>query len=185
MTDDVILQMFKKRNEQALQSTQEKYGTYCKTIAQNILVCVEDAEECVNTVLLKVWDTIPPSEPKCFRAFLGKITRNSALDVYNHKNAAKRGGGQVEIAFSEIEDILTRENNVEQALESGFFADMMNIFLSELTLLQRIIFLKRYLYFYSDSEIAKTLCISDSKVKSILFRLRRKLKSKLEEEGFL
>ena len=184
VTDSEIIDLFNQRDEMALQKTQDKYGAYCKTIAINILVSKEDTDECINDVLLKVWNAIPPEVPKSLQAYLGKITRNSALNTYECKNAAKRGGTQVDIAFSELEEVLSEQSNVEQAFNKQIFADFINEFLSKLPKQQRIIFLKRYLYFINVNEIAQELDISESKVKSVLFRLRNKLKTELEKEGF-
>ena len=181
----IHIQMCIRDSEQALQLTQDKYGAYCKTVARNILINEQDAEECLNTTMLKAWNAIPPAAPKSLLAFLGKIIRNTALDLYEKYNTAKRGGGEVSLALSELEDVISSSNNVEKAMESHLFTEIMNQFLSETPEQQRIIFLKRYLYFNSINEIAKSLAISESKVKSVLFRLRKALKIRLEEEDFL
>jgi RNA polymerase sigma-70 factor (ECF subfamily) len=184
MTDIEIISLFNTRNEAALHVTQEKYGAYCRTVAQNILNSTQDVEECVNDMLLKAWNRIPPEEPKNLLAFLGKITRNTALDMYRHRNTAKRGGGQLEVTLSEAEEFIVSKS-VEQTYDRSVFTDTLNIILEEMTKQQRIIFLRRYLYFYSVGEIAAGLNLSESKVKSILFRLRKKLKTRLEKEGML
>ena len=185
MTDNIIIGLFQERNEQALQITQDKYGAYCKVVARNILINEQDVEECMNTALLKAWHAIPPAQPKSLLAFLAKIIRNTALDLYEQYNAIKRGNGEVSLALSELEDVISSTNNVEKALNSRLFTDIMNQFLSEIPSQQRMIFLKRYLCFYSINEIAKVLAISESKVKSVLFRLRKILKTRLEQEDFL
>ena len=182
MTDSAILQMLNERDEQALQIIQEKYEAYCKAIARNILFSLEDTEECVSTVFLKTWNAIPPAAPNSLQAFLGKITRNTALDVHRHNTAAKRGEGQVDIALSEIEEIVKTEDTAQQTLDNKLFADIMNQFLSAIPAQHRMIFLMRYLYFHSIGDIAKALGASEGKVKSVLFRVRKKLKIRLEME---
>lgn len=48
MDDAEIVRLYWDRNEQALDATADKYGSYCTAIAKNILGNQEDAEECVN-----------------------------------------------------------------------------------------------------------------------------------------
>ena len=185
MTDELIIELLNERNQTALQITQEKYGAYCETIAQNILDNFEDAQECENEALFKLWNAIPPAQPGNLKAFLGRITRNAALDAYERRGAAKRGGGQVELALEEIAGFVSDGSDVERTVESKMIAGIINGFLSELGKQQRIIFLRRYLYFVSIGEIAEDMMVSESKVKSVLFRLRKKLKKILETEGVL
>ena len=182
MTENEIISRLFARDESALQALQQKYGAYCRTIARNILSNSEDAEECENESLFKVWNAIPPSKPKSLLAFLGKITRNTALDAYERRIAAKRGGGQAEIVFSEVEEIIGTYD-MEQEFDGSLLTETLNHFLSELPKQQRIILLRRYIYFHSIGEIAQSLTVSESKVKSVLFRLRKKLKTRLETEG--
>ena len=82
MTDQEIIQLYRQRSEEALKQTQDVYGRYLFSIAQSILPDGEDSRECVNDALLRAWDSIPPAEPECLQTFLGKITRNLAIDRY-------------------------------------------------------------------------------------------------------
>ena len=52
MEDTHIVQMYWDRNETAISESAMKYGTYCTSIAQNILQNPADAEECVNDTWL-------------------------------------------------------------------------------------------------------------------------------------
>ena len=45
MEDARIVELYWNRDQQAIQETEKKYGSYCLTIAQNILQDVQDAEE--------------------------------------------------------------------------------------------------------------------------------------------
>ena len=185
MTDEEIICLLEARDEAALRLTQGKYGAYCKAIARNILGNPEDAEECENETLFKLWNAIPPAKPRTLKAFIGKIARNTALDSYERGAAAKRGGGQAELALLEIGECLGYENDFERIIESGIITAVLNRFLSSLPKQQRIVFLKRYWFFIDISEIASELDMSESKVKSVLFRLRKKLKIELEKEDIM
>ena len=63
MRDIDIIALFDRRDEQAIAEMQRKYGSYCRTVALNILKNASDAEECLNDVWLKVWNSIPPAAP--------------------------------------------------------------------------------------------------------------------------
>ena len=96
MNDQEIIALYWAKEERAISATAEKYGSYCHAIAYNILYDRFDAEECVNDTYLGAWNSIPPQRPNRLAAFLGKITRNLALNRYKRNHAAKRSGGQVE-----------------------------------------------------------------------------------------
>ena len=106
MDDNTIIQHYWDRDERALTETAEKYGTYCCSIAENILSDREDAKECVNDTYLRAWNTIPPQRPKVLPAFIGRIVRNIAFDLYRKMNASKRGGGQVPLVLDELEECI-------------------------------------------------------------------------------
>ena len=81
MDDSIIIDLYWERQEQALIESDRKYGKLCHSIAFNILRDQEDSEECVNDTWLRAWNSMPPQRPSYLRLFLGKITRNLALDV--------------------------------------------------------------------------------------------------------
>lgn len=143
-----------------------------------------DAEECVNDTYLGAWNSIPPQRPNRLTAFLGRITRNLALNRYKHNKAAKRGGGQVEIALSELENCIPDIKGVEQIVEEALLVSVINRFLYAQAKTKRNIFVLRYWYLYSIRDIADMYGERESKVKAILFRMRNELKKILEKEEF-
>ena len=94
MEDEKIVQLYWDRDERAIPETAAKYGSYCTSIAQNILGSAEDAEECVNDTYMSAWNSIPPHRPGNLCTFLGKLTRNLSLNRYRYSTARKRGGGE-------------------------------------------------------------------------------------------
>ena len=83
MEDLHIIELYWQRNESAIKESQMKYGGYCSTIANNILHSAEDTEECVNDTWFRAWNTMPPEKPNRLAVFLGRITRNLAIDNIN------------------------------------------------------------------------------------------------------
>ena len=82
MTDEELLALYQQRNQHAIAKTAEQYGSYCYAIAHRILQNRQDAEECVNDTWLRAWNSIPPQHPTRLSAYLGKITRNLALNRF-------------------------------------------------------------------------------------------------------
>lgn len=183
MTDKKIVELFWARSESAITETAAKYQHYCLSIAYNILRNSQDANECVNDTYWKTWNAIPIARPNRLSTFLGKITRNLSIDYYKKKHAERRGGGTVEIALSELKECVPSADSVEQEIEGNLLTETINHFLGGLSKQQRVIFVCRYWYFNTTSEIAADLGISESNVKTTLFRVRNKLKNYLKEAG--
>lgn len=183
MSDDRILDLYWARAESAITETAKTYGHYCFAIANNILQSSEDAEECVNDTYLKAWNTIPPQRPTVFRAFLGKITRNLSLNKYKEQRREKRGGNEIALLYSELEDCIPSSNDVETEYETSLVIEAINSFLLSLDKANRIVFVRRYWYADPVGAIATRFQMSESKVKSMLFRTRKNLKpiSKMRE----
>lgn len=184
MDDGEILSLYCKRSETAISETAAKYSNYCYRIAHNILKNNEDAEECVNDTYMRAWEAIPPARPARLSTFLGKITRNLSLNMYQKYNAEKRGFGQIEIALSELEECIPDiATTIEQAAESTLIIQTLNVFLADINKTNRKIFVRRYWYMSSIEEIASDYNMSSNHIKVVLYRMRKKLKSIFEKEG--
>ena len=182
MEDKSIIDLFFARSESAIEETDKKYGRYLNAVAFRILFSAPDAEECVSDTYLKAWQTIPPERPGFFKAFLSKITRSRALDIVDYNSAEKRAR-QNTLVFDEIGDAIpVSEGDPSDALA---LKEALNGFLASSSKRVRIVFLRRYFYFYSVREIAISLHLTESNVKAILFRARAALKSYLEKEGIV
>ncbi len=183
MEDSQIINLYFARSEQAIQETDTKYGGYCYSIAYNILASPEDAEESVSDTYLSAWNAMPPRRPPLLAAFLGKITRNISIDRWRKYRAFKRGEGQMEIALEELKECVSgRESAEDTAIRREILAGI-NRFLDTLDDTQRSVFLCRYWYLDSTEEIAEKSGFTVSKVKSMLFRIRKRLYAFLQEEG--
>lgn len=184
MEDLNIIELYWQRAETAIEETSKKYGAYCHTIAYNILYSDRDAEECVNDTYLRAWNAMPPKKPQCLVAFLGRITRNLALNRYVHENAKKRSG-TADLIFEELEGAIpTPGTNADISDELALKA-AVNGFLKSLKPKSRTVFFQRYWYFMSVKEIAYQNSITENSVKVSLLRTREKFKLYLEKEGII
>ncbi len=182
MGDKEIVYLYLQRSQQAVLETKEKYGAYCKAIARNIVSKYEDIEECENDTYLAAWNAIPPSIPRHLSVFLGRIARNIALDKYGY-NTAKKRNPEFEVILTELEGCLASINTVETEFEAGEIANVINQFLYGIDEQARNVFIRRYWHSDSIDNIAMRFNMSTSKVKSILFRTRNKLRVHLVKEG--
>lgn len=185
MEDHEIINLYYDRAQHAITETSSKYNAYCMHIARAILGDEEDAKECVNDTWLKAWNTIPPQKPKHLAAYLGRITRNASIDRMRTRTRKQRGGHETELVLEELQDCIAHSTNVEREIEGRELTAAINAFLGTLSAFDRNVFVCRYWYLDPVRDIAKATHASESRIKSILFRLRKKLRVYLEEEGLL
>lgn len=184
MDDKAIISLFLDRNVVAISRTKEKYGKRLMRFAYEITEDVQAAEECENDTYHRAWNAIPPHEPyDYFYAFLTHITRNSALNYCRSKNSKKRKA-LIEELTEELENTIPDQSNIEEMIDDMSLKELLNNFLGTLSKEKRNVFIRRYWYMDSVQRIAQGYGISESKVKSILFRCRNELKNELEKEGY-
>lgn len=183
MEDQEIVALFWNRSERAFEETEKKYGRYCRTIAGNILTDPEDIQECINDGYFGVWKSIPPSRPEVFKTFLGKIIRRTALKRWRDQTREKRGGGQIPLALEELKDCIAGKMTVEDHVLSAELTEIINEFLESLPVVERQLFLRRYWYLDSVETLSRNFAFSQAKVKSMLYRTRKKLRNRLIQEG--
>lgn len=179
--DSRIIELYSERNEAAIKETELKYGRLCYTIAYNILGNAQDAEECVNDTLLSVWNKIPQTKPENFKAFVCRISRNTALNKLEYNTAEKRSLNAA-VSLSELEEIIP-DNKFSSDAAEGEISRLISDFLSRQKPEIRRVFIRRYWFFDSVGDIAARFSFSESKVKSMLFHTRNKLKKFLLKEG--
>lgn len=182
MEDQEIIELYWKKNENAISETDKKYGKYCNSIAYNIVKNSEDAEECVNDTYLKTWNTIPPTRPNYLKLFLGKITRNLAIHKYEKVIAQKRSA-EMEIVLGELEECIASKENIENQTEYNELVEILNDFLEKLPTEKRNIFMDRYWNLDSIKTISCKYKVSENNIKVVLYRLRNQLKHFLNERG--
>lgn len=183
MTDDRIIGLYLERSENAITETQRQYGRYFTSIAYGIVRNESDAEEIVNDVYLQAWNTIPPEHPDSLRAFLSRMTRQLAIKKLEHNTAKKRGAGQYTSVIDELAECLSGDSG-DEIPDMIALREALNCFLRILPSDARGVFIRRYWHMQSIEEIAISRSMSESRVKSMLFRARKKLKAYLMEEGF-
>ena len=185
MEDETIIDLYFAREERAISETGKKYGSYCRSIAFNILHSHEDTEECVSDTYLGAWTRIPPHEPRTyFFAFLARIVRAASIDRCR-KNMRQKRTAHVEELTKELEECIAAPDDLGCRLDDRAIADALNGFLGTLTPETRQIFLRRYWYADSIRDLALRFGYTEGKVKTLLFRTRARLRGYLDERGIL
>ncbi len=184
MEDDRIVELFWVRDQGAIAAAAEQYSSYCVAIARKILGSVEDAEECVNDTWLAAWNAIPPNRPEVLSAFLGRLTRNIALNRLKRDHAEKRGGSASPIPLDELAEIVSDTDTAEAAYDRRALLEAINAWLGGLTPTKRGIFVRRCWHFDRVNEIAARYGMRENTVSVTLRRLRTDLRRYLTERGF-
>ncbi|MBE5930676.1 MAG: sigma-70 family RNA polymerase sigma factor [Lachnospiraceae bacterium] len=185
MDDAQIVELYWARKESAIEETEAKYGSYCRSIALNILHNPEDAAESVNDTWLSAWNSMPPHRPSVLSSFLGKLTRRISIDKWRRTTAKKRSDGQMPLILAELEDCISDGKSIEEETERKLLTEVIATFVKCLPETEQKVFLCRYWYMDSVGSIATRFRFSESKVKSMLFRTREKLRTCLEKEGLV
>lgn len=184
MTEDIkIIELFLARMEQAIVELSKKYGAVCGNIARNILKNDRDAEECVNDAYLAAWNTIPPEKPDPLKTYIFRIVRNISITKYHAGTSAKRNS-YYDIALDELECCLADFSTVEQEIDAGELSRQIDNFLDTLNEENRVMFVRRYWYSDSISDIAERFHTNNNNVSVRLSRIREKLKKHLKKEAF-
>ncbi len=188
MDDRKIVELYFARDESAIRETEKKYSSYLFVTALNILNSREDSSECVNDTYFKAWNAMPPHDPPFLKYFLGKITRELSVDRLRMRFSGKRIGSEYELSLEELEECVPSrcsEVDPEDRTELLSLTKVIGEYLRGRKREARIIFVMRYYFCDSIKDIASFLGVSESKVKSSLFRTRKGLLCVLEEQGWV
>ena len=184
MEDEQIVQLYLKRDENAIRQTQRKFGKRIFSISKHITGSISTAEEVENDTYLRAWENIPPTNPATYLfAFLARIARNISLSLCRERSALKRSAMLVELT-EEMEECLPSKSSVEEETDASLLVELLNKFLFSEAEEKRNIFIRRYWYLDSISEISERFGLSESNVKTTLYRLRNELREYLEQQGF-
>lgn len=183
MDDEEIIDLFFKRDEKAIETTDAKYGTFLFRISFHILNDAFDSEECKNDTYLATWNAIPPHRPTVFQAFIAQIIRRISINKYKEKKRLKNIPSEFTVSMDELTASLQSNDSIETTLEADELGKIISDYLSSLTKINRFIFMSRYYASETVQEIAKEIGLSESNVYKALGRLKKGLKNHLDRRG--
>ncbi|MBQ1847011.1 MAG: RNA polymerase sigma factor [Clostridia bacterium] len=183
MKDSDIVDLYWKRDENAIRESDVKYGKMLRGVSANFVSTVQDAEECVNDTYFKAWNQMPTDRPDMLGAYLTRIVRAVSVDRYRAETADKRGGPAV--ASEELSDMIPSDFSIDEQIDSRLLKEKINGFLEGQSKLNRVIFVKRYFFCESIAQICSDTELGASQVKTALYRMRGQLYEILKGEGLL
>lgn len=184
LEDTQIVDLFLCRDETAIGHAAKRYGSRLRALAKAIVCDEQAAEDCENDTYLAAWNAIPPHTPHDhLYAFLARITRHLALNCCRARKRLKRDAFLCTLS-EEMEQCLPSADNVACRLDDLALREAINGFLAALDEEKRNIFLRRYWYLDSVAAISDRFALSESKVKTTLFRCRKRLREHLIKEGY-
>ena len=184
LDDEKIIELFWERNEKAIVETDYKYKKYLFAIAYNIVHDNLDCEECLNDTYLGVWNTIPPSKPNVFKAFITTIVRRVSINRYHSNLKKKVIPSEMTVSLSELEEFVLGDDDVSSEFDAVLLGRIISDFIRSLSERKQFIFMSRYFVSDSIDIIAKNLNLSRSMINKELSSIRSALKEKLEKEGY-
>lgn len=185
LDDDKIVELYLLRDEEAIRETTEKYGKRLQSLAYGIVRDRQTAQECENDTYMEAWNAIPPHEPRSYLyAFLARIIRHISLNCCRDRSRLKRSAFICELS-AEMEQCIPAPDDTACRIDDMALSNAINGFLRELDAQKRNIFIRRYWYLDSIADIQARFALSESKVKTTLFRCRKKLLEYLYKEGYI
>lgn len=178
------MELYWARSESAIVQTEKKYGRMLLSISISLLASREDAEECVSDTYIAAWGRMPTDRPSFLGAYLSKIVRAISIDRYRMRHRKKRDAG-VELLIDELAECIPDGSDIEAEYENGRLTELLNRFIRGLTEEKRTVFILRYFSSMPVGDIAVRLGIGESKVKTMLHRIRADLREILEKEGLM
>lgn len=157
----------------------EDYSNYVKTIIRNSYINLsnEDVEEVVIDVFLTLWRNQDKLDiNKSMSLYISGVTKN--LIKYKYRQSKEN------LNIEEYEENLVEVSNMEVILSHN---EKRNIITEELKKVKKEdseIFIEYYYDDRSVKEISKIFNMSESKIKSKLFRVRKRLKKALKKRGY-
>lgn len=182
MDDRKIIALLWQRAESAIDALAQKFGSRLMRTAINILSDPQDAEESVNDTYLAIWNAIPPARPDPLCAYVYKTGKNQALKLLRQKTAGKRNSSY-DLSLAELSDILTGDT-LEEQMDARLLGQAIDQFLDTLSKDDRVLFLRRYWFGDSVTQLAQSHRCSAGSISVRLHRIRSRLKDYLYKEGF-
>ncbi len=180
ISDEQIIELYRKRDEAAIAQTEVKYGRFIYKLAFNILHDDADSQECQNDSYLRLWNAIPPACPRVLPSFISRVTRNLALDRLRRLQSQKRVESEFTVSLDELSECLP---DPDAELDADGLASIIGDFIRALPARRRYIFLGRYYFARPISDIARELGVGDSAVYKEMAKLKSELRSYLERRG--
>ena len=174
--EQYLIQQIKTGSQKALETVIDRYGSYVKAIAANIIkpsMTDADVEEVVSDVFLSLWSHPGDPDRGSLKGYLAAITRNKARDRLR----------SFHIVVPLEDDIfeVPVEDSYRQ-IELAQLKEAVKQMVERLEEPDRTILLRYYYFYQKTDEIARDMGMKPATVRTKLARSRQKLKEWLTQE---
>lgn len=186
MEDSFIVDLYWRRDEQAIAETERKYGGACEGIARRFLPRGGGRRGDRAGRLSLTLEHHPAAAPGASRRVSVPYRTERRLFPLSRR-PARRNAAAVEAsaALDELAECVAGRDNVEQIIEARELSHAVNAFLHTLSRNDRIIFTARYYLALPAPAIAERLGCREGRVHTSLCRSRKKLRDYLIKEELL
>ena len=180
MDGEKLLRALSGGDQKALEKIMKKYSGYVCTVARNFsrgALSEEDIDEISVEVFYKLWKIRQELDIKIgLSAYLSAAVRNIIKNRFRDIQPPYEDITELELPSYDI--------SIEDKAEFSAMMECLNEGIKQLSLKDREIFLRFYLYGEKSSQIAKAMNISEGSVRTNLHRTRKKLKDFMSEGGY-
>lgn len=179
MNEEQLLRALGDGDIKALEKIMKRYSGYVCTVARNFsrgALSEEDIDEISVEVFYNLWNYRQKLDIKIsLSAYLSAVTRN----------AVKKRFKNLTPLFDDITELeISSGYSVEDKAELSIVMGCLNKGIEQLLPKDREIFFRFYLCGETSSQIASSMNISESSVRTNLHRTRAKLKKFMSERGY-
>lgn len=179
MNEEQLLRALGAGDIKALEKIMKRYSGYVCTVARNFsrgALPEEDIDEISVEVFYNLWNYRQKLDIKIsLSVYLSAVTRN----------AVKKRFKNLPPLFDDITELeISSDYSVEDKAELSAAMDCLNKGIEQLLPKDREIFFRFYLCGETSSQIASSMNISESSVRTNLHRTRAKLKKFMSERGY-
>lgn len=174
MQEREMIEQIRRRDSKGAEALLQHYGPLMKYIIRPILPNVQDQEDCLSEVMMRVWEKIElfDAEHGSWTAWLTAVTRNTAL---NRSRQRTHAGNALEI----LAEIPSAEPTPEEVILQRERQNELSEVLKKLDSRERMLFYRKYYYLQSTAQIASELGTTERAVEGKLYRLKKKLRRQL------
>ncbi|MBQ8590182.1 MAG: sigma-70 family RNA polymerase sigma factor [Firmicutes bacterium] len=181
MDERQIILAIQNRDETGLEELILHYSPLFHYIVAPIVTDPHDREECVSEISLRVWDKIDQYDPHrgSWTGWLTAIARNTALNKIRSQSTQNLKTSDLS-DLDEVKALPSKEPSPEeQVLRAEQKAALAKV-IDNLPHGDRLLFYRKYYYQQSTAQIASELGMTERAVEGRLYRLKQKLRKKLE-----
>lgn len=171
MNDTNLIDRLVQKDESALEELIEIYGDLIYRASNKILNNKELSEECVNIVLLKIWDGIKyyKKEEGLFKNWIFTLCKYTAIDIMRKEAKHTKN-------ISKLEDYESKEDNIEDMVLMKEIIGEINKRLDELKEIDKEIFRERFENESKVKDISNKIGITPKAISLRIMRIKKFLK---------